>query len=94
MMKALYNKEELVRCLTKDLDDELEGIINYEHIYKSFIELGLTKEATIIERIAADEYDHAVSIWDMLKEHGADLTHHADIQEKWNEVKKIYSLNY
>ena len=93
-MKALYTKEELVRCLTDDLEDELEGIINYEHIYKSFTELGLHKEARTIERIAADEYDHVVSIWDMLKEHGADLTNHAKIQELWGEVKKIYSLNY
>jgi hypothetical protein len=30
----------------------------------------------------------------MLKEHGADLTHHAKIQELWGEVKKIYSLDY
>lgn len=94
MMKALYTKEELIKCLTDDLDDELEGIINYEHIYKSLTELGLNKEAAVIERIAADEYDHVVSIWDMLKDHGADLSHHDGIQSKWNEVKKIYSLNY
>ena len=93
-MKELYNKEELVRCLTDDLEDELEGIINYEHIYKSFMALGLDKEAMTIERIAADEYDHAVSIWDMLKKHGADLTRHVKIQEMWGEVKRIYSLNY
>lgn len=94
MMKALYNKEELIKCLTDDLEDELEGIVNYEHIYESFMALGLAKEARIIERIAEDEYDHVVSIWDLLKEHGADLTHHEKIQELWKEVKRIYSLNY
>lgn len=93
-MKALYGKEELVRCLTEDLEEELEGIINYEHIHKSFMALGLHKEARTIERIAADEYDHVVSLWDLLKEHGADLTHHTKIQELWSEVKRIYSLNY
>lgn len=93
-MKTLYNKDELVRCLIEDLEEELEGIINYEHIYESFKELGLHKEARIIERISADEYDHVVSLWDMLKEHGADLSHHTKIQDMWNEVKKIYSLNY
>jgi uncharacterized coiled-coil DUF342 family protein len=93
-MKALYNKEELIRCLTDDLEDELEGIINYEHIYNSLMELGLAKEARTIERIAEDEYDHVVSLWDMLEEHEANLKHHEKIQELWREVKKIYSLNY
>lgn len=93
-MKSLYNKDELIKCLTDDLEEELEGIINYEHIYESLKGLGLYREARTIERISADEYDHAVSLWDMLKEHGADLTHHVKIQDMWNEVKKIYSLNY
>lgn len=94
MMKALYNKEELVKCLMEDLEDELEGILAYEHIYESMEGLELYKEARTIERIAADEYDHVVSIWEMLKEHGADLKSHPKIEEMWNEVKRIYSLNY
>lgn len=93
-MKALYNKDELIKALTEDLEDELEGIINYEHMYESFEKLELHKEARCIERIAAEEYDHAVTIWDILKDHGADLKHHAVIQDLWNEVKRIYSLNY
>lgn len=92
MMKALYNKEELIKCLTDDLEDELEGIVNYEHIYESFKALGLAKEARTIERIAEDEYDHVVSLWDMLKEHGVDLTDHEKIQSDWDCVKKIFNI--
>lgn len=94
MMKALYNKEELVKCLIDDLEDELEGIINYDHIYESMKELGLYREAITIERIATDEYDHVVSIWEMLKEHGADLKSRPKIEEMWNEVKRIFLLKY
>lgn len=92
MMKALYNKEELIKCLTDDLEDELEGIVNYEHIYESLKALGLEKEARTIERIAEDEYTHACAIWDMLKEHGVDLTDHEKIQSDWDCVKKIFNI--
>jgi ferritin len=91
-MKDLYTKEELIKSLIEDLDDELEGIINYEHIYESFKALGMHREARDIERIATDEYDHVVSIWDMLTEHGADVMHHENIKSKWAEVKHIFAL--
>lgn len=91
-MEALYNKEEIIKNLVEELEEELDGIIEYAKFYDSFKHLGLHEDARVIERIAADEYDHAVSLWDLLKKHGVDVSHHVKIQEKWKEVKEIYSL--
>ena len=91
-MKTLYNKDELIRHLTEQLEEELEGIIDYDHYYESMIALGLRCDAKTIERIATDEYDHAITLMDMLKDHDVDITGHAKIAELWSEVKKIYSI--
>lgn len=91
-MEALFNKDEIIKNLVEELEEELDGIIEYAKFYDSFKHLGLYDDARVIERIAADEYDHAVSLWDLLKKHGVDVSHHEKIQEKWKEVKEIYAL--
>lgn len=91
-MKTLFTKEELIKHLTDELEDELEGIIHYDKVYESFRGLGLRCDAKDIERIATDEYDHAITIMDILKEHGVDVSMHPRIVELWDEVKKIYSI--
>ena len=91
-MKSLYSKEEILKHLTDDLEDELEGIIRYEDIYHSFISHGLHAEAEEIEEIANDEYKHACVLWDILKEHGVDLTRHEKIQRDWDSVKAIFHI--
>lgn len=91
-MKTLYNKDELIKHLTDELEEELEGIIKYEDVYYSLKALGLDTEADVIEDIAGDEYEHACHLWDMLKKHGADLSHHEKIQTDWESVKKIFKI--
>lgn len=92
MMKALYNKEELIEKLTEELEDELEGIKEYDEVYESLKAHGMHDEARVIEKIAADEYKHACAIWDMLKDHDVDLTAHEKIQSDWDCVKKIFNI--
>lgn len=91
-MKTLYSKEELIKHLTDELEDELEGIIKYEDVYNSFIALGLTAEARHIESIANDEYKHACILWDILMEHHVDLSKHEKIQKDWDCVKAIFHI--
>jgi ferritin len=91
-MKTLYSKDELLKHLTDELDEELEGIKDYEDVYHSFVALGLRNEASDIERIANDEYKHACILWDILKEHNVDLTKHEKIQKDWECVKAIFHI--
>ena len=88
----MHNKEELLNNLTEELEEELEGIINYEDVYNSLMANGLDAEADVIEDIAGDEYKHACALWDMLKKHGVDLSGHERITEGWERVKKIFNI--
>lgn len=88
----MHNKEEILENLTEELEDELEGIINYEDVYNSLRAKGLDAEADVIEAIAGDEYKHACALWDMLKKHGVDLSGHEKISKDWECVKKIFNI--
>lgn len=91
-MKTLYTEEEVIKHLTDELDEELEGIKKYDDVYHSFIALGLHDEARYIEEIANDEYKHACYLWDILKAHGVDLSKHDKIQKNWECVKTIFNI--
>lgn len=91
-MAKYNNKEEIVKHLTEELEEELEGIKDYEDVYNSLVALGLYAEADVIEDIAGDEYKHACALRDMLKKHGTDLSHHEKIQKDWDCVKKIFDI--
>jgi rubrerythrin len=91
MVMKYGNKEELVKKLTEMLEDELDGIIEYDCMYNSMMELGLIDEAEIVEDIANEEYTHAEAMWYMLKKHGVDLSQHR-INEHWQKVKEIFDL--
>ena len=88
----MKTKEEIIKELTEQLEEELEGIKEYEELYNSLEALGLHAEADVIEDIAGDEYTHACDLWDMLKKHGVDLSHHEKIQKSWECVKKIFNI--
>lgn len=88
----MKTKEEILEHLTEELEDELEGIKEYEDVYNSLVAEGLYAEADVIEDIAGDEYKHAQALWDMLKKHGVDLSHHEKIQKSWECVKKIFNI--
>ena len=47
-----HNKHEIAEKVLAELKDELEGICEYNDLYESLENLGMTKEAIIIERIA------------------------------------------
>lgn len=91
-MKEHYKKEEITEKLIDELEDELEGIKEYDEIYESFKAHGMHDEARMIERIAEDEYNHACAIWNMLKEHDVDLSDHEKIQSDWDCVKRIFNI--
>lgn len=91
-MAKYNNKEEILKHLTEELDEELEGIKDYEDVYNSLKDMGLHAEADVIEDIAGDEYKHACALWDMLKKHGVDLSHHEKIQKDWECVKRIFNI--
>ena len=91
-MAMKYGKEELIKKLTEMLEDELEGIIDYDCIYNSMMELGLYDEAEAVEEIANEEYTHASEMWKMLKAHGVDFSQHHTINSHWEAVKKIFDL--
>lgn len=91
-MTMKYSKEELVKKLTEMLEDELEGIIEYDCVYNSMIDAGLMMEAREIEEIASEEYTHVRAIWRMLKNHGVDFAHYPKINEHWDKVKEIFDL--
>lgn len=92
MSMKYSNKEELVKKLTEMLDDEIEGIIEYDCIYNSMMEMGLIEEAYIVEDIANEEYTHAEAMWKMLKKHGVDFSQHHTINHNWEKVKAIFNL--
>lgn len=91
-MKNVYSEYELLKHLTEELEDELEGIKQYEDVYHSFVALGLTEEASYIERIANDEYKHACILRDILEKHNVDLTKHEKIQKDWDCVREIFHI--
>lgn len=88
----MHNNKEIIDTLIEELEEELEGIIHYEDVYNSLKAKGLDAEAKVIEAIATDEYSHACAIWDMLKEHDADLSGHEKIHGDWERVKKIFNI--
>ena len=91
-MAMKYSKEELIKKLTEMLEDELEGIIEYDCMYNSMMELGLYDEAETVEEIANEEYTHAEAMWKMLKKHGVDFSQHHTINHNWEMVKEIFNL--
>lgn len=91
-MKEKYTKEELEKRLIEELEDELEGIIEYDKLYESFKAQKMHAEAAVIEDIAVDEYNHACAIWDMLDEWDVDLSEHEKIHSDWECVKKIFDI--
>ena len=91
-MKEHYKKEEITEKLIDELEDELEGIISYDKLYDSLVAHKMHEEAEVIESIAGQEYKHACTIWDMLKDHDVDLSEHEEIQSKWDCVKKIFNI--
>lgn len=88
----MHNNKDIIEILIEDLEEELEGIIHYEDVYNSLRANRLDAEAKVIEAIATDEYGHACAIWDMLKEHGVDLSGHDKIHSDWDRVKKIFHI--
>lgn len=88
----MHNKEKILENLTEELEEELEGIKKYEDVYNSLKAVGLDAEADVIEAIAGDEYKHACALWDMLNEHGVDLSSHEKISKGWECVKKIFNI--
>lgn len=85
-------KEDIVKKLTEELEEELEGICEYNDTYDSLVKLGYKDEADRIERIASEEYYHAKILMDILEMMGVDLTHHTKIHTDWARVKKIFAI--
>lgn len=91
-MKTVHTKEELINELIEQLEDELEGIIEYDHLYESLKAHKMHHEAAVIEEIAGNEYKHVCALWEMLTDHEVDLSDHEDINSKWERVKKIFDI--
>lgn len=86
------NRDEIVKRLTDELQEELDGICEYNLTYESLKAMGLDYEARQIEKIASEEYYHAKILWDVLYMMNVDLSHHMKIQDGWTKVKKLFSI--
>ena len=84
--------EELIKELIDNLDDELEGICEYNMLYEHLMSMGKHREAERIERIASEEYYHSKILYDILDSMGVDLSHNIKIQTDWAKVKKILAI--
>ena len=85
-------RDEIVQKLTKELEEELEGILEYNELYNSLVALGCKDEADRIERIASEEYYHAKILQDILWMMNVDVSHHIIINNHWQKVKKIFAI--
>lgn len=85
-------RDEIIKHITDELEDELEGICEYNKVYEALTELKMHDEADRIERIASEEYYHAKILMDILWMMNIDISHHAKIQDDWAKVKRIFDI--
>lgn len=84
--------DELIKRLTDELEDELEGIIDYSKTYDMLKNVGDHYDADRIEDIASQEYYHAKTLWEIISNMGVDLSHNTKIQNDWARVKELFAI--
>lgn len=83
-------KEEFINHIKKELQEELEGILNYNDLYEGARTLNLCDEADEIEYIAGEEYHHACVLKDILHRHGYSLRN-LGMNALWEKVESIFN---
>ena len=84
--------DELIKRLTDELEDELEGIVEYSKTYDMLKQMGDYYDAERIEDIASQEYYHAKTLWDILSNMDVDLSHNTKIHNDWARVKELFAI--
>jgi bacterioferritin (cytochrome b1) len=85
-------RDEIIKHLTDELEDELEGICKYNTLYEALEGLQMHDEADRIERIASEEYYHAKILMDVLWMMNVDVSDHPKIKDDWAKVKRIFAI--
>ena len=92
MELKLHSREELMKCFVNRLKEELTDIDTYNTLYESLKAHGMYEDAAEIEEIARDEFEHAETLFEILKEHGHDLSADQEIATLWHKAKSVFHL--
>lgn len=92
METKTYSREELMKHLVNRLKEELTDVDTYNSLYESFKAHGLHGEACEIEKIARDEYRHAMMLTDMLEDYGYDVSADQEIMTHWFKAKRAFCI--
>lgn len=73
--------------LIERLKEELHDVDVYGHLYEDLKSKGSSKEASYVERIARDEFSHAIAIEQILHNLGYSTDDCAELQDLWHTAK-------
>lgn len=83
-------KEEIIKYLSDELEEELEGIVKYNEVYEAAVAIGMYHEARIIEKITNEEYTHASVLQTILDMHHYSLPETSKIPELWAQATSVF----
>ena len=85
-----YTDEECLKHLISKAKEELSDVISYNQMYESLKAKGFHSDATDIEYIANQEYEHAKIIFDLLEERDYDVYEDLEIAALIEKVEEIF----
>lgn len=85
-------KDDVVKRFIGRVKEELADVDTYNSLYEYLMNNGLHGEAREIEKIARDEYHHAMILIDMLEDCGYDISADQEIMTHWFKAKRAFCI--
>lgn len=81
---------DIINHLTKNLSEELDGVVNYVDLSKMAEKDGDHGKAAILKDMAREEFCHAKHLKMMIHEKpGTPPANHAEMAKKWKDVQEV-----
>ena len=85
-------KDDIVKRFIGRVKEEFADVDTYNSLYEYLMSNGLHGEACEIERIARDEYHHAMILTNMLEDYGYDVSADQEIMSHWSKAKRAFGI--
>lgn len=85
-------KDDVVKRFIGRVKEELADVDTYNSLYEYLMNNGLHGKACEIEKIARDEYHHAMILIDMLEDCGYDISADQEIMTHWFKAKRAFCI--
>lgn len=89
----MKSENDLMRCLTNRMKEELHDIEAYNALHEDLMEAGMIEAAEIIEDIARDEYSHATAINAVVGDRQTDGQDEHDVRSLWKKARDAFGFD-